>query len=202
MTAMRAGAFAKRLRRRHVSGHLPGLAAGTVCVALLASGCGGGSKAPSVASLGATSVTNRSTSTTGSSLPPRSPAGGPRVVFSGVGIAFAACMRRRGAPNVPDPDVQGQLSITGIDPRSPQFRSAEKDCEKFIPNQPPVAPAQRARAQAQALRFAACMRSHGVPSFPDPTFSGGNIGQRGIDSSSPQFRVADTACAARSPFPG
>jgi hypothetical protein len=47
------------------------------------------------------------------------------VIFSGVGIPFATCLRSHGEPNVPDPSSQGQLSITGIDPNSPQFQSAE-----------------------------------------------------------------------------
>lgn len=158
------------------------LTAGLVGLSLLTAGCGGSEAAP----VGT----------------PNATAGGPRLVFSGVGRAFSACMRTHGAPNVPDPDVRGQLLITGIDPNSPQFRSAEKDCQRFIPEQQPPSPGQQAHDQAQALRFAACMRSHGVPSFPDPTFSRGNIGQRGIDPRSPRVRTAQRDCAALSVFPG
>jgi hypothetical protein len=45
-------------------------------------------------------------------------------------------------------------------------------------------------------KFAACMRSHGVPNFPDPS-SGGNITVgpgSGIDPSSPKFRAAESTC--------
>jgi hypothetical protein len=45
-------------------------------------------------------------------------------------------------------------------------------------------------------KFAACMRSHGVPNFPDPS-SGGNITigpGSGIDPSSPKFRAAESTC--------
>jgi hypothetical protein len=47
--------------------------------------------------------------------------------------------------------------------------------------------------------FSARMRSHGLPKFPDPTFSNGGVGieldrSSGIDPSSPQFRAAQTAC--------
>jgi hypothetical protein len=52
------------------------------------------------------------------------------------------------------------------------------------------------------LRFAACIRAHGYPSFPDPKFpaGGGVIGQKaiGIDANSPQFRAAVKACNAKS----
>ena len=49
------------------------------------------------------------------------------------------------------------------------------------------------------LAFAACMRSHGVPRYPDPTFSNGGVSQGfgpedGVDSSSPAFREAQKTC--------
>jgi hypothetical protein len=55
--------------------------------------------------------------------------------------------------------------------------------------------------QSAMLKYAACMRSHGVPSFPDPTFSGGRVNLRlspGI-ASSPQFKSAQQACQAQGP---
>ncbi len=50
---------------------------------------------------------------------------------------------------------------------------------------------------AQVIAFAGCMRSHGVPNFPDPT-SGGGIHidpSSGINPFSPSFRTARAACA-------
>ncbi len=46
------------------------------------------------------------------------------------------------------------------------------------------------------LAFSACMRSHGVPNFPDPSSSGGglNIGGTGINPFSPSFKTAQAAC--------
>ena len=48
------------------------------------------------------------------------------------------------------------------------------------------------------------MRSHGVPSFPDPVFSGGGARLQLIGSgespSSPAFKAAQKACG--SPVPG
>jgi hypothetical protein len=49
---------------------------------------------------------------------------------------------------------------------------------------------------AQFLAFSKCMRSHGVPNFPDPTGGGGieiNVGS-GINPHSPAFRAARAAC--------
>jgi hypothetical protein len=48
------------------------------------------------------------------------------------------------------------------------------------------------------LAFSACMRSHGVPGFPDPN-SNGTLSSLGIDRSSPQFRVAAKACRSLAP---
>jgi hypothetical protein len=48
----------------------------------------------------------------------------------------------------------------------------------------------------QALEFATCMRSHGVPNFPDPTAGGGiqfSSGS-GINPLSPAFQAARLSC--------
>lgn len=44
------------------------------------------------------------------------------------------------------------------------------------------------------LRFAECMRSHGVPSWPDPSNGGFHITGSAIDPSSPAFKAAQSAC--------
>jgi hypothetical protein len=52
-----------------------------------------------------------------------------------------------------------------------------------------------------ALKFSQCMRTHGVPNFPDPTISAGGASIRlsggpdsGLDPNSPQFQAAQSAC--------
>jgi hypothetical protein len=44
------------------------------------------------------------------------------------------------------------------------------------------------------FEFSACMRSHGVPSFPDPTPGGGIELPTNLDPQSPAFRSARRAC--------
>jgi hypothetical protein len=53
----------------------------------------------------------------------------------------------------------------------------------------------------QALRFSQCMRSHGVPNFPDPSAGGGvDFELRpGIDAQSPAFEAAQRACKSLLP---
>jgi hypothetical protein len=57
---------------------------------------------------------------------------------------------------------------------------------------------------SQGIRFADCMRSHGVPNFPDPSSGGGiNIpAGSGINPQSPAFRSAQHACSKLLPGGG
>jgi len=55
------------------------------------------------------------------------------------------------------------------------------------------AAAAGATAYQQALSYTRCMRSHGVPGFPDPTSQGTFI-PTGIDPHSPQFQSAMRTC--------
>jgi hypothetical protein len=119
-------------------------------------------------------------------------------------------MRSHGVTNFPDP-VTGanggaQIGITqgsGIDQNSPQYQSAMHACQSLLPagkvNGGSVSPTVR----TEYLRYAACMRSHGEPNYPDPTFNGNavNLGNlSGIDTNSPQYQSASRACASLNPM--
>ncbi len=50
------------------------------------------------------------------------------------------------------------------------------------------------------LKFANCMRTHGVPNFPDPSSTGElNLGATGIDPQSPSFQAAQKTCSKFQP---
>ncbi len=162
-----------------------------VALALFAGGCGG-SKAPSVASLGTTSTAGATT--TSPSKPSRA--------------AFASCLSSHGyQASVGSGAATGtkSLSIFGVviggsvDPSSPQFQSALQACRKFLPGggPPAMTPAQRAEHAKAMASFAACMRKHGVPGFPDPNgqglFSPESI--KGLDPTSSLFQSAFKVCA-------
>lgn len=140
-------------------------------------------------------------------------------------LAFARCMRANGVPNFPDSPggairIQqsatagsGQsLSVNGVPVNAPAFRSAMKKCQRYAPQGAPVSAQQVAQIRARALAMARCMRSHGVPNFPDPiveTGPGGHgIGIRiggpgsGLDPSSPAFQAASKICQPLSVLPG
>ena len=112
-------------------------------------------------------------------------------------LRFAACMRGHGVPNFPDPGVPVGQPGSGINQNAPAFRSSERTCDKLTNNpEPKGSPASAGRRRAP-LAQAACMRTHGVPNFPDPTFlaSGGNsINLDGLNPSSPAFRKAQKIC--------
>jgi hypothetical protein len=179
--------------------------AAVAIAALVASGCSGKSGGPGVASLGASTTTTTSSSGAGSAG--TAAGGAPPVRASALkmnaGLQFSRCMRAHGVPNFPDPGSGGGISITsgnGIDPNSSQFQSAQQACQKYLPVGKPPSPAQQAKMRATFLKFSACMRSHGVPSFPDPQFVGGGvrvgikISPGGVDPNSPQFQQAQNAC--------
>jgi hypothetical protein len=120
-------------------------------------------------------------------------------------VAYAQCIRSHGVPGFPDPDSKGNFIIKGpeLGGSAGQFRSADKACRHLLPNGGQMTAAQQQQALRQALKFSACMRAHGVPSFPDPTAEKGGISLSlgsGLSPNSPQFRAAQQAC--RSLMPG
>jgi hypothetical protein len=165
-------------------------------LSVLGSGCGGssGTGPPHVASTKAGTSASRSSGDSSKGDP----------------AAYSACMRKNGVANFPDPDSSGRIKLTfgrsasgattGVDTNSPQFAKAHHVCQKLLPNGgKPSAQAQQKEVQ-QALKFAQCMRSHGVPKYPDPKVSSGGGMQQtinpneGVDPSSPQFQAAQKAC--------
>jgi hypothetical protein len=128
-------------------------------------------------------------------------------------LSFARCMRSHGVSNFPDPtggklqlQVQrtpGSTSVNGAEVNGRVFQSAMQACRSYLPNGGHVTAAQTAKVRAQALAMSRCMRSHGVPNFPDPQFQSGpggglGVGIRlngsGIDPNSPAFQAAQRAC--------
>jgi hypothetical protein len=177
--------------------------------ALLLAGCGGGSSSPGVAHLSNTSAGSAADGAEKSSSPE---SGGKTQQKM---VAYSQCMRSHGVPEFPEPteghilihssDHNGQ--VTGVNPRSAQFQAAQKVCAKLLPNGGAPSPAQQAKIQEGALKFSQCMRTHGVPNFPDPNFTGGGVQLTihktgdGIDPNSPQFKSAQKTCQSSLPKP-
>src|SRR5271156_723209 len=129
--------------------------------------------------------------------------GGPSSTGSGgssaggSAIAYSACMRSQGVPNYPDPDRSGQLpkgDAQQFGVSTSQYQAAQQACQHLLPtggslhqeeyqcmqnSDCPSALVQQMLAADRKL--ARCMRSHGVPNFPDPT----------TDSNGPVFNITN-----------
>lgn len=196
-------------RNRAASG-LPLAVSLTALVALgvLVTGCGGNSPTGGVASLG--SHVSK-TSTTSSAAAGASGGTGSSASPGSQAVAYSACMRAHGVTNFSNPkisthgnEVRVAIGVTPAITGNPDFKSAQRACNKLLPGGGPgegpnhqITPQE----QSQYLKAAACVRSHGVPSFPDPTFSGGgvHIEHQGLNESSPAFKAAVHDCESLIP---
>ena len=169
------GAAVARARARRLAARPAVLAAALAGTALLAAACGGGG-APASAQL-----TNYQKA-----------------------LAFSQCMRAHGEPGFPDPQPNGNLLIDGRKDHlnGALMNSASKACQHLMPKAPPLTAAQQQKLIPRTLRFVACMRAHGLPTFPDPQVNSSGIAMqlpKGIQPGSPVFRAAQQACKALMP---
>jgi hypothetical protein len=126
-----------------------------VSVVLLAAACsGGGSAAGSGGSSSAGGSTN-----------------------SQKALAYSRCMRSHGVPKFPDANSSNELpsGLPKVDPQqlgvsSSQYQAAQSACAHLLPNGGQMTQTESQRDLSAMLRFARCMRSHGVPTWPDPTY--------------------------------
>jgi hypothetical protein len=140
-------------------------------------------------------------------------------------LKWAQCMRQHGE-NVPDPDSSGFVRIRasgnpnagqGNDPSSssgsspnpnpssggniaddPQMTAAMEACKQYQPNGGKPSAQQQQQQLDAAIKFAQCMRDHGIPMEDPQPQSGGGIkmtgGQNGPGLNSDQFQAAQKAC--------
>jgi hypothetical protein len=163
-------------------------------LALLTAGCGGGS----------------STGSGGSS-------GGSTSPVSAT--AFSSCMRSHGVPGFPDPDPNGrpmQVDAQQLGVSDALYQEAEHACLYLLPTGGSLEqrthqcllygdcpPALVQQLLTLERGYARCLRSHGVPNWPDPSISakGGrpvfDLSAAGIDPQSTDsswFRSTDREC--------
>jgi hypothetical protein len=113
-------------------------------VALIAAGCGG------------TQSTSNSTAGHRSAVTPREKA-----------VKFSECMRANGVGDFPDPNASGEFPSYGVSVSVAVWKKAGAACKGLQP--PGTLSAKLTSAQlSAAIKFARCIREHGVPDFPDP----------------------------------
>jgi hypothetical protein len=82
-------------------------------------------------------------------------------------VKFSECMRQNGVGDFPDPDASGAFPSFGVSVSVATWTSALRACKALQP--PGSLSAHLTPTQfSAALKFAQCMREHGVPDFPDP----------------------------------
>jgi len=110
-----------------------------------------------------------------------------RSASSPSAVGFSRCMRSQGVPDFPDPGSSGEIpkeSAQHLGVSSSQFTAAQRACQHLLPTTggaltasslqqcylAGVCPQALVQQAVNAgLKFARCMRSHGVPNWPDPT---------------------------------
>lgn len=161
-------------------------------IVLLATACGG-PNAPGVA--GGSPSASKPPSAGGSSGPPESKLGSL--------LAYARCMRTHGVEDYPDPKPTGHggygIPIDGtgdLSPSNPTYAAANHACASLLPGGEAHQLAQQAQLRTKALRYADCMRSHGITDFPDPDAHGQfpEAHMRDLGKGSQQFTAAQNAC--------
>jgi predicted amidohydrolase YtcJ len=114
-------------------------------------------------------------------------------------LAYSQCMRAHGEPGFPDPQPNGNLLIDGPKDHlnGALMNSANKACQHLMPKSPPLTASQQQKLDAQALKFVACMRAHGLPTMADPKVSSGGVEMqipRSVTPNSAVLKNAQQAC--------
>jgi hypothetical protein len=169
--------------------HIISLVVAAAACSLLAAGCGGGNS-PAVA--------------TGPTTSAADPSAGTSTQATGLD-AFASCMRSHGVPNFPDPASGGEIPKPAVVSAfqavsKSQGQGAQNACNHLLPaGGLDGHPIQTITPQDQQdyLKAASCMRTHGFPNFPDPTFPTNSVQldiPSSINQNSSQFTTAATMC--------
>jgi len=112
-------------------------------------------------------------------------------------LAYAKCIRAHGVPGYPDPNSKGQFvqqngsSLPNVS--QAVVNAASTACQSLLPPTM-IKGSAGLKATNKQLEFAKCMRSHGVPNFPDPGPGGQFTLPPGLNYQSPQLQNADKAC--------
>ena len=122
------------------------LLATAALISLISAGCG--SNAPS------------ETGTAGSA------GSNEKVTARDKAVKFAECVRAHGVGDFPDPNAKNQFEY-GVSVTPAVWTKAVTACKDL---QPPgtLSGKRTSTQQSAALRFAECVREHGVKDFPDP----------------------------------
>ena len=183
------------------------LAVLVVAAALALAACSNGSSTPQVASLGTSTSSGTSTDpgTSSGTSAGRTPATQSASDPTRQVDEWAACERSHGDPDQADPTVgaNGVIHITvpqGFQPAG-DIHDLTGPCSDYLATAQnelraanPVAPPPD---QSEYLKYVACMRANGVPSFPYPTGDQTNFNGTGVDPNSPAVERVNLLCGKK-----
>jgi hypothetical protein len=138
----------------------------------------------------------------GGSKSPGAAAGGSSSAVFAEFLAYSRCMRSHGISDYPDPTTSpgGAVALSrnggpgsDLNRSTPAFKAASQACRSLAPNGTSGAPQQSAQKIAAELKWAHCMRSHGLPAFPDPDAQGA-FDRNKFNESTAAFQTASKAC--------
>jgi hypothetical protein len=91
---------------------------------------------------------------------------GKKLTARDKAVKFAECIRAHGVSDFPDPDAKNQFQY-GVSVSPAVWKQATTACKDL---QPPgtLSGKRTPKQQSASLRFAQCVRDHGVKDFPDP----------------------------------
>jgi hypothetical protein len=180
---------------------------GTALMAFLLAACGGGGSRASVAHIGKSGPTTTVPTAAGSSS---GAAPSVQQLYQDA-VAYVGCMHSHGDPTFPPATMVDNATqqVVGLgnqpgDTKGRRYRTANKACDYLLPNSGAgPTQAQVQQALAKGLKFSECMRSHGIPNFPDPKENkqGISIGPApGLAPNSPRFQAAQNDCRSFAPL--
>ncbi|MGH3225692.1 MAG: hypothetical protein ACRDPY_44605 [Streptosporangiaceae bacterium] len=113
-------------------------------------------------------------------------------------IAFAQCMRTHGVPDFPDPGPGTNFAVHGTPAGAAANTPSGKAyiaCQHLLPNGSSSSNGSvSAQELSEGVALAQCLRSHGEPSFPDPTVVNGGLSFAFTGVNSSQFQTAVNDC--------
>lgn len=109
-------------------------------------------------------------------------------------LAWAQCMRQHGV-DVPDPGQGQQGGPIQVKSRG-AFEAAQQACQSILQQAGLDTGTPNPALMDNAVKFAHCMRQHGI-NIPDPQAHGNGVSiqmPKDSDANSPQFQAAQQAC--------
>jgi hypothetical protein len=127
-------------------------------------------------------------------------------------VTFEQCLRDHGVQVESAPGGGGgvatKITVRGGRGPSPQkFQQTQRDCMKKAGFKPKAPSAEdQAKFRDAALKFARCMRAHGID-MPDPQVAGDGMGMlqkgpTGVNPNAPRFQEAQKECGKLMPGGG